>query len=95
MKHEGTKIFLFAVFFSSSLFQKLSYKGHTMKIYVGNMSYDVTEEDLRQVFGKFGQVESVAIINDKITNRPKGFGFVEMATSEAAQAAITALNGKA
>jgi len=65
-----------------------------MKIYVGNMSYDVTEEDLRQVFGKFGQVESVAIINDKITHRPKGFGFVEMATSEAAQAAITALNGK-
>lgn len=65
-----------------------------MKIYVGNMSYDIKEDDLRQVFSEFGQVESVAIINDKMTNRPKGFGFVEMASSEAAQAAINALNGK-
>ena len=65
-----------------------------MKIYVGNMSYDVQEEDLRQAFSKFGQVESVAIITDKFSGRSKGFGFVEMATKEQGQAAIDGLNGK-
>lgn len=65
-----------------------------MKIYVGNMSYDVQEDDLRQAFGKFGEVTSVSIINDKFSGRSKGFGFVEMATKEAGQAAIEGLNGK-
>lgn len=65
-----------------------------MKIYVGNMSYDVQEEDLRQAFGKFGQVESVSIINDKFSGRSKGFGFVEMSSKEEGQAAIDGLNGK-
>ncbi|KGO34485.1 MAG: RNA-binding protein [Desulfoprunum sp.] len=65
-----------------------------MKIYVGNMSYEVQEEDLRQAFSQFGQVESVAIITDKFSGRSKGFGFVEMATKEQGQAAIDGLNGK-
>ena len=65
-----------------------------MKIYVGNLSYDVTEEELRQEFQAFGAVESVDIITDKYSGRPRGFGFVEMPTVSEGQAAITALNGK-
>ena len=65
-----------------------------MKIYVGNLSYEVTEEDLRQEFGAFGEVTSANIITDKYSGRPKGFGFVEMATKSEAEAAITGLNGK-
>ena len=65
-----------------------------MKIYVGNLSYEVTEEDLQQEFRAFGEVTSVSIITDKISGRPKGFGFVEMATKSEAEAAITGLNGK-
>ncbi len=65
-----------------------------MKIYVGNLSYDVTEEELRQEFLAFGAVESVNIITDKYSGRAKGFGFVEMASVSEGQAAITALNGK-
>ena len=65
-----------------------------MKIYVGNMSYDVQEDDLRQAFGEFGQVDSVSIIMDKFSGRSKGFGFVEMSSKEAGQAAIDGLNGK-
>jgi RNA recognition motif-containing protein len=65
-----------------------------MKIYVGNMSYEVQEEDLREAFGKFGQVDSVTIINDKFSGRSKGFGFVEMSSKEEGQAAIEGLNGK-
>ena len=65
-----------------------------MKIYVGNMSYEVQEDDLRQAFGEFGQVDSVTIIIDKYSGRSKGFGFVEMSSQEAGQAAIEGLNGK-
>ena len=65
-----------------------------MKIYVGNLSYDVTEEELRQEFLAFGKVESVNIITDKYSGRPKGFGFVEMPSVSEGQAAMTALNGK-
>jgi RNA recognition motif-containing protein len=65
-----------------------------MKIYVGNMSYEVKEDDLRQAFGEFGEVESVSIIMDKVSGRSKGFGFVEMSTKEAGEAAIAGLNGK-
>ena len=65
-----------------------------MKIYVGNLSYEVTEEDLRQEFGAFGEVTSVSVITDKFSGRPKGFGFVEMATKSEAEAAIAGLNGK-
>jgi len=65
-----------------------------MKIYVGNLSYDVTEEELRQEFAAFGKIESVNIITDKYSGRPKGFAFVEMSSVSEGQAAITALNGK-
>ena len=65
-----------------------------MKIYVGNLSYEVTEEELRQEFEAFGEVASVDIITDKYSGRPRGFGFVEMASVSEGQAAITGLNGK-
>ena len=65
-----------------------------MKIYVGNLSYEVTEEELRQEFGAFGEVTSANIITDKYSGRPKGFGFIEMATKSEAEAAITGINGK-
>ena len=65
-----------------------------MKIYVGNLSYEVTEEELRREFEAFGDVTSVAIITDRYSGRPKGFGFVEMASVSEGQAAITGLNGK-
>ncbi len=65
-----------------------------MKIYVGNLSYDVTEEELRQEFQAFGEVESVSVITDKYSGRPKGFAFVEMPTLSEGQAAIAELNGK-
>jgi cold-inducible RNA-binding protein len=65
-----------------------------MKIYVGNLSYDVTEEELQAEFTAFGKVESVNIITDKYSGRPKGFAFVEMPSVSEGQAAITGLNGK-
>jgi len=65
-----------------------------MNIYVGNLSRDVTEEDLRQAFEAFGKVESVTIIKDKFSGESRGFGFVEMPTKDEAQSAITGLNGK-
>lgn len=65
-----------------------------MNIYVGNLSYDVTEDDLRETFSRFGQVASANVIKDRETGRSKGFGFVEMATQAEAQAAIADLNGK-
>ena len=65
-----------------------------MNIYVGNLSYDVTQDELRQEFSAFGKVESVNIITDKYTKQPKGFAFVEMPTVAEGQAAIAALNGK-
>jgi len=65
-----------------------------MKIYVGNLSFDVTEEELRQEFASFGEVASVSIPTDKYSGRPRGFAFVEMSSVSEGQAAITALNGK-
>ena len=64
-----------------------------MNIYVGNLSYEVTEEDLRLAFGPFGQVESATILKDKYTGQSKGFGFVEMPSKDEAQSAIDGLNG--
>ena len=66
-----------------------------MKIYVGNLPYEVTEAELRQEFGTFGEVTSVNIITDKYSGHTKGFGFVEMATVSEGKAAIAGLNGKA
>ena len=65
-----------------------------MNIYVGNLSYEVTEEDLQQAFEAFGQVASVNIIKDKYSGQSKGFGFVEMPAKAEAQSAIEGLNGK-
>jgi len=64
------------------------------KLYVGNLSYDVKDEDLNQLFAPYGTVESANVIVDRATDRSKGFGFVEMSTDEEAQQAIQALNGK-
>jgi RNA recognition motif-containing protein len=65
-----------------------------MKIYVGNLPFDVTEDELAAEFGTYGKVESVAIPSDKFSGRPRGFAFVEMASKSEAEAAITGLNGK-
>ena len=65
-----------------------------MKIYVGNLSYDATEDDLRASFESFGNVDEVIIIKDRYSGRSKGFGFVEMPTQEEAENAIEELNGK-
>ena len=63
-----------------------------MKIYVGNMSYSTTEDQLRTKFEEFGAVEEVTIVTDRDTGRPRGFGFVTMTSSDEANAAISALN---
>lgn len=63
-------------------------------LYVGNLSFDTSEDTLRTLFAEFGEIESVNLITDRYTGRPRGFAFVEMATEQAAQAAIGALNGK-
>jgi cold-inducible RNA-binding protein len=64
------------------------------KLYVGNLSYDVKKNDLEQMFAEHGAVTSAQVITDRETQRSKGFGFVEMASDQEAQAAIAALNGK-
>jgi len=64
------------------------------KLYVGNLTYGVTNSDLEKMFEPFGRVESAQVIMDRDTGRSKGFGFVEMKTDQEAQAAITALNGQ-
>jgi len=69
-------------------------EGSNMRIYVGNLSYDVTEEELRADFASFGEVESIAIPTDKYSGRARGFAFVEMPSVSEGQAAIAALNGK-
>ena len=64
------------------------------RLYVGNLSYQVDSSELEQLFGQYGQVVSAQVINDRDTGRSKGFGFVEMASDDEAQAAIDALNGQ-
>ena len=64
-----------------------------MNIYVGNLSWNLKDQDLANLFATFGEVASAKIVTDKFTNRSKGFGFVEMPSDENAQAAIAALNG--
>ena len=65
-----------------------------MRLYVGNLSYSTKEDELRNVFGAFGELTSVAVITDRDTGRSKGFGFVEFADDEAATAAMNEFNGK-
>lgn len=64
------------------------------KLYVGNLSFDVIENDLQDMFAQHGPVTEVNLIMDKVSGRPRGFAFVSMATKEGAEAAILALNGK-
>jgi RNA recognition motif-containing protein len=65
-----------------------------MNIYVGNLSYGMSEDELRQAFAAYGEVSSVKILMDRETGRSRGFGFVEMPNQSEAEAAITQLNGK-
>ena len=65
-----------------------------LKMYVGNLTYGVTDASLEQMFAEFGQVRSAQVIMDRDTGRSKGFGFVEMSNDNEARAAMTALNGK-
>jgi len=65
-----------------------------LNIYVGNLSFDTTERDLETAFASYGEVQSARIATDRDTNRPRGFGFVEMANQTEAEAAIAGLNGK-
>lgn len=64
------------------------------RLYVGNLAWTVTDQDLRDVFSEAGEVDSSQVIIDRATNRSRGFGFVEMTTEEAAEAAIKKLNGR-
>ena len=64
------------------------------KLYVGNLSYQTTEQDLSRMFGESGTVVSANVITDRDTGQPRGFGFVEMSTEDEAQQAIAAMNGK-
>ncbi len=65
-----------------------------MNIYVGNLSFDVNEEDLRKTFEEFGKIASVNVIKDKYSGQSRGFGFVEMSEKAEAQSAVKSLNGK-
>ena len=64
-----------------------------MKIYVGNLSFETAESELRELFSQYGEVHEVTLITDRDTGRPKGFGFVEMRNDQEARAAIGALDG--
>jgi len=64
------------------------------RLYVGNLAWTVTDQDLQDAFAEAGKVESAQVIMDRATNRSRGFGFVEMASDEAAEAAIKKLNGR-
>ncbi len=64
-----------------------------LKLYVGNLSFNTTEEEVKELFGKIGAVQSVSIIKDKYSERSKGFGFVEMTNDEEAKKAIEQVNG--
>ncbi len=65
----------------------------TKKLYVGNMSYDTTDQQIRELFSQAGEISDISLITDRDTGRPKGFGFVEMATEEGAKEAIKRFNG--
>ena len=66
----------------------------TMKLYVGNLAFQTTSEDLQELFAQAGTVESASVVEDRETGRSRGFGFVEMATKEEGESAITMFNGK-
>jgi len=78
--------------FDSAISINTQNRGITMNIYVGNLPYSVTEDDLKEAFSEFGEVSSVTVISDKFSGQSKGFGFVEMPNNSEADAAIKALN---
>jgi RNA recognition motif-containing protein len=92
LRRAPQKLICFAAFFFSN---PEATEGAQMakKLFVGNLSYNVTEDDLKDAFGKVGEVVSAKIITDSATGRSKGFGFVEMAADEDGDKAITTLNG--
>ena len=65
-----------------------------MNVYVGNLSYDLSEEDLKSAFEEYGEVTSAKIVSDRYSGRSKGFGFIEMTSDDEAKAAIEGLSGK-
>ena len=65
-----------------------------VKIYAGNLSFDTTETEIRELFGQYGEVDTVTLITDRETGRPRGFGFIEMRDDKSAREAIGALDGK-
>ena len=65
-----------------------------MNVYVGNLSYDLSEEDLKTAFAEYGEVTSAKIVSDRYSGRSKGFGFIEMTSDDEAKAAIEGLTGK-
>jgi RNA recognition motif-containing protein len=69
-------------------------QGTNKKLYVGSLPYSVTEDELRELFSSYGEIESVRIITDKFTGQSKGFGFVEMANGDEAKKAAEDMNGK-
>jgi cold-inducible RNA-binding protein len=74
--------------------RKIPTKKDRMKnIYVGNLDFNVSEDELRQAFANYGQVDNVTILKDRDTGQPRGFGFVEMANDEEAEKAINGING--
>jgi RNA recognition motif-containing protein len=77
-----------------SLRQKVTQVIMSTRLYIGNLSYNTTQEQLQELFSAHGPVEGVDLIMDKFSGRPRGFGFVTMETKEGAEAAIQALNGK-
>jgi RNA recognition motif-containing protein len=75
-------------------FQLWRRKVFTMNIYIGNLSHGTTENSLKALFGEYGEIESVKVIKDRFSGRPKGYGFIEMPSNSEADQAIKALNGK-
>jgi RNA recognition motif-containing protein len=90
VSHKSCECSLVTVTVGTYLFLK---KFSKMNIYVGNLSWNLKDQDLSNLFATHGEVSSAKIVVDKFTNRSKGFGFVEMPNDDQAQAAITALNG--
>jgi RNA recognition motif-containing protein len=75
-------------------FFSVQIEDHSVNIYVGNLAFTASEDDVRQLFEQYGAVDKVSLITDRDTGRAKGFGFVEMSDSRAAQSALQGLNGK-
>jgi cold-inducible RNA-binding protein len=75
-------------------FDYIERKSMSVKLYVGNLTFNTTEQDLQEQFSQYGQVNSASIITDRDTGRSRGFAFIELESKESAQAAIEALNGK-